>query len=295
MNSYLEQYQLYRDAVEQALPGYLPDSGGPHRTVEEAMAYSLLSGGKRLRGVLVLAFHAACGGDYRQALPAACALEMVHAYSLIHDDLPCMDDDDLRRGKPSCHVRYGEAMALLAGDGLLTHAFQVLSTCCGQLPQERVCAAIAALSTAAGTGGMIGGQVIDIQQEGKEISPQLLNILHRMKTGALIRASIRIGCITAGASAEELAAADRYGENLGLVFQIIDDILDVISTPEQLGKPVGSDAENRKTTYVTLYGVEGARRMAREIAREGAGALKGTRLDQSFFREMSQQLLQRTM
>ncbi|WP_274953260.1 polyprenyl synthetase family protein [Angelakisella massiliensis] len=294
MNSYTQQYQVYRDAVEQALPEYLPHSGGPHRTVEEAMAYSLLSGGKRLRGVLVLAFHEACGGDFHHALPAAAALEMVHAYSLIHDDLPCMDNDDLRRGKPSCHIQYGEAMALLAGDALLTHAFQVLSTCTKELSARQICDAVAALSTAAGTGGMIGGQVIDIQQEGKELSPELLHTLHRMKTGALIRASIRVGCVTAGASDQELAAADLYGEKLGLVFQIIDDILDVTATAEQLGKSVGSDAQNHKTTYVTLYGVEGARKMARQIAEEGACALAGTRLDQPFFREMARQLVERT-
>ena len=221
MGGYGKQFDEYYKAVETALPEYLPREEILQKTVQEAMAYSLLGGGKRIRAVLCLACCRLCGGTLEEAMPFACALEMVHAYSLIHDDLPCMDDDDLRRGKPSCHIQYGEAMAVLAGDGLLTLGFETMlgQYFTGKYPPQRVVKAAAELARAIGTGGMIGGQVIDIEHEGKPITGEELNLLHSLKTGALIRASAKIGCILAGAPDDVVARADQYAKNLGLAFQ----------------------------------------------------------------------------
>lgn len=295
MSSYGERFDGYFQAVEAALPGYLPREENLQKTVQEAMAYSLLAGGKRIRAVLCLAFCQLCGGTVEEAMPFACAIEMVHAYSLIHDDLPCMDDDDLRRGRPSCHIQYGEAMAVLAGDGLLTLGFETMLNqyYTGKYPPQRVVKAAAELARAIGTGGMIGGQVIDIQHEGKPITGEELNILHTLKTGALIRASAKMGCIIAGAADDIVARADQYAKNIGLAFQITDDILDVTANEEALGKPVHSDSENGKTTYVTLYGMEKSRRIVRELVLEADLAIKGSVLDDPFLYQLADQLAQR--
>lgn len=295
MSSYGKQYDEYYAAVEAALPGYLPQEETLQKTVQEAMAYSLLAGGKRIRAVLCLAFCRLCGGTVEEAMPFACAIEMVHAYSLIHDDLPCMDDDDLRRGKPSCHIQYGEAMAVLAGDGLLTLGFETMLNqyYTGKYSPQRVVKAAAELAKAIGTGGMIGGQVIDIEHEGKPITGEELNILHTLKTGALIRASAKMGCIIAGASDDIVARADEYAKNIGLAFQITDDILDVTATREELGKPIDSDKENGKTTYVTLYGMEKSRQIVRELVLKADLAIKGSVLDDPFLYRLADQLAQR--
>ncbi len=295
MSSYGERYERYYKAVETALPDYLPQGETLQKTVQEAMAYSLLGGGKRIRAVLCLAFCQLCGGTVEEALPFACALEMVHAYSLIHDDLPCMDDDDLRRGKPSCHIQYGEAMAVLAGDGLLSLGFETMlgQYYTGKYPPQRVVKAAAELARAIGTGGMLGGQVIDIEHEGKPITGEELNILHSLKTGALIRASARIGCIIAGASDDIIAKADQYAKDLGLAFQITDDLLDVTSTQEALGKPIDSDQQNGKTTYATLYGLERSRQIVRELVLDADLAIKGSVLDDPFLYQLADQLAQR--
>lgn len=192
----------------------------------------------------------------------ACAVEMVHAYSLIHDDLPCMDNDDFRRGKPSCHKAFGEANALLAGDGLLTLAFETAAS--AKLPESARLEAVRILSQAAGVAGMIGGQVIDLESEGRQISTELLDTLYALKTGALLRAAAALGCIAGNAPQAIHSAAEAYATAYGLAFQITDDILDVVGDAEKLGKPVGSDGENRKTTYVTLFGIDGARQRAAE-------------------------------
>lgn len=254
-----------RAMLEQALKEAVAFPPVDYGRVGEAMAYSLLGGGKRLRGVLVLAFCRLFGGEEQAALPFACAIEMIHAYSLIHDDLPCMDDDDLRRGKPSCHIAYGEAMALLAGDSLLTYAFETALSA-PHLPMERRGAIALELARAAGISGMIGGQVLDIESHSADV--EALTRLCSLKTGALIRAAAKIGALAAGAGEGELAAADRYAQKLGLSFQITDDILDTIGDEAVLGKPIGSDADNQKTTFVTLLGLQGARELSHRLLQE---------------------------
>lgn len=292
MREYQAAFDRYRQEVEQALNTLLPQEDCPWQKVLEAMNYSLCGGGKRIRAVLLLAFHEACGGSINNALPFACAVEMIHAYSLIHDDLPCMDDDNLRRGKPSCHVRFGEAMALLAGDGLLTHAFAVAADS-PHLPSHLVVRGIKELAQSAGAYGMLGGQVIDIRSEDKTIEPALLDTLHLMKTGAMIRSSARIGCITAGAGEDLILRADRYARNIGLAFQIVDDILDVTALPEMLGKPTHSDNKNHKTTYATVYGVERSRELVRELETQGVRAVEGSVLDRPFFHKLAAALTTR--
>ena len=237
--------------------------------VTDAMAYSALAGGKRIRPFLVLEFCRLFGGDTRAALPLAVALECVHTYSLIHDDLPCMDNDDLRRGKPTCHKVYGEEFALLAGDALLTYAFEIISAA-EVLPESVRLSAVAALSKLAGVNGMIGGQTIDLQSEGKSIDFEKLLKLHALKTGALIRCAAYLGGIAANARPEQLSAADKYAERLGLAFQIADDILDVTSTVEELGKPIGSDSENNKVTFLTFMSIDEASSFAERVSGEAA-------------------------
>ncbi len=295
MSDYGQKFDEYYRAVEEALPAFLPQGDTPQKTVQEAMAYSLLGGGKRIRAVLCLAFCELCGGTREAAMPFACAIEMVHAYSLIHDDLPCMDDDDLRRGKPSCHIQYGEALAVLAGDGLLTLGFETILSqyYTGKYPPQVIARAGAELAAAIGTAGMIGGQVMDIEHEGKPISAGDLNILHSMKTGALIRASARMGCVVAGAPDDVIARADKYAKNIGIAFQITDDILDVTSTEEKLGKPVESDRQMGKTTYATLYGVEKSRQIVKDLVLEADLSIKGSVLDDPFLYRLADQLAQR--
>ena len=260
------QLDQYINRINRFLAEYLVPSDCKQQSVLEAMAYSVEAGGKRIRPVLTLELCRLCGGDTEKALPFAAAVELVHSYSLIHDDLPCMDNDDFRRGKPSCHKAFGEATALLAGDGLLTEAFRLLTQ--AELPADRIVKAVAKLSDYAGVYGMIGGQVIDLESEGKRIDAKTLELTYRLKTAALLQTACELGCIAAGAGEEKLAAAHIYAEKLGIAFQIVDDILDVEGDSETLGKPVGSDAENDKRTYVALFGLE----RAREDAREYAGA-----------------------
>lgn len=243
--------------VEHTLLSYLPDANHGQHSVVEAMKYSLMNGGKRLRPVFALEFARACGAARNDALPLACALEYIHTYSLIHDDLPCMDNDDLRRGKPSCHKQFDEATALLAGDALLTHAFEIVADC--DLTDDKKVMAISLLSQNSGVCGMIGGQVIDmILENGNPTLKQLLTV-YKLKTGALISAACLLGCISAGASDEQLAAASKFAYSLGIAFQIQDDILDIVGDEDKLGKPVGSDMNNNKTTYAAIAGVEKAK------------------------------------
>lgn len=289
-----KQYKAYQEALEAALPAYLPSAEGPQGRVAAAMGYSLLSGGKRIRGTLVLAMCELCGGNLDVAMPFAAAVEMVHAYSLIHDDLPCMDNDSLRRGKPSCHIEYDEATALLAGDALLTHAFEVMQRGYfeGKISAELTLRAVNTLATAAGVNGMIGGQQIDIEHEDKAIDKELLQEMHLLKTGALIRASARIGCIAAGASDDVILQADEYAKNIGLAFQIVDDILDATKSSVELGKSA-SDAENGKTTYVTLYGEEKAHEMVHQLVLAADLSIKGTVLDDGYLYQLADELAQR--
>ncbi len=289
-----ERYPEYCSMIEAALPQYLPPVTLPQGKVCEAMAYSLLDGGKRIRGCLTLAMCELCGGEVQSALPLACAVEMVHAYSLIHDDLPCMDNDDLRRGKPSCHIKFGEGTALLAGDALLTHAFSAASDAYfnGTLPADTVLRCVNQLSRAAGVEGMIGGQVIDTAPEEVPMTPEQLEAMHGMKTGALIRSAAVLGCLAAGAPRDVVMQADLYAAKIGLAFQIVDDILDATEESEELGKST-SDADNNKTTYITLYGVEKAREMVRRLVLEADLAVKGTVLDDEMLYELADTLAKR--
>lgn len=266
----MEQLERYRVMVEDYLKTHLSQKPA-YGSLIEAMNYSLLAGGKRLRPVLTLAVCEMCGGKAEQVLPFACGVEMVHTYSLIHDDLPCMDDDDLRRGKPTSHKVFGEAMAVLAGDALLTGAFESLSQ--AELPPERVVQAVQCLASCAGCAGMVGGQVLDMDGEGHALSRQELETLQSLKTGALIQAAAELGCIGAGGSQAQRQAVAHYAQCLGRAFQIQDDILDVVSTSEALGKPVGSDVANDKSTFVGLLGLEECRALVQQLTQEAVEAL----------------------
>ena len=267
MNRYEQQLASYATQVNDALRERLHfDRELRQIVVVDAMRHSLLDAGKRLRAAMVLEFGRLTHASREGAMALACAIEMIHAYSLIHDDLPCMDDDDFRRGKPSCHKAFGEANALLAGDGLLTLAFETAAD--APLSDLQRVEAVRTLAKAAGVRGMLGGQVIDLGCEGKPVDLETLNTLYELKTGALLRASARLGCLAGNAGEELLETADRYARACGLAFQITDDILDVAGDAEKLGKPTGSDEENHKTTYVTLLGLSGARERARELIGE---------------------------
>lgn len=260
LNDYLA---LRRRQVDAELDRLVPPESAPPETIHRAMRYSLFAGGKRIRPVLCVEAALAAGGDAEATLPAACSLELIHTYSLIHDDLPALDNDDYRRGKLTSHKVFGEAMAILAGDALLTLAFQVLAGLA--IPDARRTQLIAELAAASGTvGGMIGGQVADLEGEGREPTAALLESIHRAKTGALLRASLRMGAIHAGATAESYNALSCYGEHIGLAFQIVDDILDVEESSEALGKTAGKDAEQHKITFPAVYGLEVSHRMASE-------------------------------
>ncbi len=256
---------FHRDSrlADRALRRYLPRPGSVPPTVRRAMLYSLFPGGKRLRPVLAIAACRALGGRLADVLPAAAAIEMIHTYSLIHDDLPALDDDDLRRGRATSHRVFGEAMAILAGDALLTHAFEVAATHPrGAASAPRRLRAITLLARAAGVTGMIGGQVMDLEAEGRPYGAARLRRIHRGKTGALISASVQIGGVLAGAMPRRIAALRRYGDRIGLAFQIVDDILDREGTTRSLGKAAGKDAAARKATFPGLLGVQASRRLA---------------------------------
>lgn len=252
--------------TEAALDAYVSTWTGVPEVLLEATRYTLFAGGKRLRPALALTAAEVIAGDDAVALPAACALELIHTYSLVHDDLPAMDDDDLRRGKPTCHKKYGEATAILVGDALQTMAFDVLS-------QSGDARAVGELARAAGVAGMVGGQQFDLSAEGQQLSLAALQNVHACKTGALIRVSLRLGAILAGASEEHLEALSLYGEQIGLAFQITDDILDVVGDEAAIGKPVGSDAANDKSTYPALLGLDEARRLADAAVARALAAL----------------------
>ena len=261
MSDFDNRSREYIELINSAISEYVSEKafGGRESSgldlMLKAMAYSLENGGKRIRPMLTLEFCRACGGDFMKALPLAVGIEMIHTYSLIHDDLPCMDDDDMRRGKPSSHKVFGEANALLAGDSLLTLAFETVLSANGLSGEAKAKAGLE-LAKAAGCSGMIAGQVMDLANEGKSVSLDEVKATDRRKTGELIRVSAVLGCIAAGADEAKIKAAEEYCNNIGLAFQIVDDILDVTSDEETLGKPIGSDSENEKSTYVSLLGLE---------------------------------------
>ncbi len=266
LEDYLASEQVL---VDRALNRWLPPESVAPETLHKAIRYSIFAGGKRIRPLLAMAAARAVKPDVANAEDAACTLEMIHTYSLIHDDLPAMDDDDLRRGRPTNHVVFGEAIAILAGDSLCTLAFQTLSRLPDTSADTRL-ALVDELSTASATiGGMIAGQVLDIEGEGQAPTAELLDAIHHAKTGALLRASVRMGAIYAGATAVELAALTSFGEHIGLAFQIVDDILDIEQSSEALGKTAGKDQEQQKITFPAVHGLEKSKEMA---ARERAAA-----------------------
>ena len=263
-----------RTLVDAALDRRLPPADEPPPTIHEAMRYSVFAGGKRLRPMLALFGCEAVGGKLEDAMPAAVALELIHTYSLVHDDLPAMDDDDFRRGRPTCHKVYGEAVAVLAGDALLTHAFQVLADpTATDVPAARRLQIVAEISAAAGSLGMVGGQTMDIQAEGKALDPTALLTLHSKKTGALLRASLRVGGLAGGADDAAMASLTRYGERLGLAFQIVDDILDIEGSSVEMGKTAGSDMRKHKATYPAVFGLEASRQEAARLLAEACEAV----------------------
>ena len=276
MDSDLKTYlNSRRNLVDAALRRFLPPARTRPGTVHEAMRYSVFAGGKRLRPILCLAAAEACGGKMEEALAPAGAVECIHAYSLIHDDLPCMDDDDLRRGKPTSHIKYGEGIAVLAGDALLTVAFEILA----QVKATKRYGAgdfICELAVAAGSRHLIGGQVLDLEGEGKEVkvSAAELKYIHQSKTAALLRSSCRLGAMSANATPGKLAAVSDFGNSLGLAFQVIDDILDVTQSSEKLGKSAGKDQAVDKATYPALFGLEKSRREAARMTAKAHAALK---------------------
>ena len=283
--------ESYSDLIDSRLEVLLEGREKPVQELTDAMRYSTMIGGKRIRPVLVLEFCRVCGGDPEQALAFACALEMIHTSSLIHDDLPCMDNDDLRRGQPSCHKKFGEPTALLAGDALEAFAFETAAS--ADLRPKQVLEAVRLLAQATGPYGMLGGQILDTENETlSAVDVDRLEATHRKKTGALIRAACVLGCIAAGASEEQKSAADDYGAALGMAFQIRDDILDVTGEEQLLGKPVGSDAEEEKPTYVTLLGLEQAARQAEHYTEEAFRALE--RFEETgFLEDLTRWLLER--
>jgi len=276
LSSYLKRR---REQVDRALDRLLPPEEGPAATVAAAMRYAVFGGGKRLRPILALATFEACGGNGDAMLEPAAALEMIHTYSLIHDDLPAMDDDDLRRGRATTHKVYGEAVAILAGDALQSLAFEILAsrpvaTGPSRLHRE----AVVAVARGIGVSGMVGGQMADLEAENRPVDGERLGWIHRHKTGALIAASALLGAIHAGAGSDRRAAVVRFGEAIGLAFQVVDDLLDRSSTADQLGKTPGKDRRSGKATFPGILGVEASRRRARQLVDEGLSALSGCKL-----------------
>ena len=284
-----------RALVDAFLKSYFENACEPS-VLYDAMKYSLFAGGKRIRPILMCASYEACGGNSEDIVPQAASVELIHTYSLIHDDLPAMDNDDLRRGKPTNHIVFGEAMAILAGDALLTEAFSMMSHTTSQkkrLRSTHIMNAISELAIAAGAYGMVGGQAQDILSEGTEPDEHTLAFIHIHKTAALIKASVRIGALLAGARGIKLKAFTRYGENMGLAFQIVDDILDIEGKTEELGKSAGSDIERHKMTYPSLFGIDGSKRKAQELVTEGIAALRKFSSEAEPLREIARYLIER--
>lgn len=290
-----ERLRRYQDMLEEKLDSYIPEKGSQQADVAAAMRYSLLEGGKRIRPVLLLEFCRICGGDPAKVLPFACAVEMIHTYSLIHDDLPCMDDDGMRRGRPSNHIMFGEASALLAGDALLTMAFEIMSgkEAVEAVGAEKAVKAAHILAFRAGAAGMIGGQQIDLMSEGRGISLDTLRMMDEKKTSALISAACRMGCVLTGAGDAKEEAAGRYAWAMGLAFQIVDDILDATGTEEEIGKPVRSDAERDKNTYVSFMGLAEASAEAQRLTRAAVNELDSFGEEASFLKELTEELCSR--
>ncbi len=291
-----KKIKYYQDITNKHLSEVFQENDCLQKSVYDAMNYSIQAGGKRIRSVLALAVCDMLGGDIDDAMRVAVSVECIHTYSLIHDDLPCMDNDDLRRGLPTCHKKFGEATALLAGDGLLTFAFEYLADLSGykNCSSEAVLDIISEFAKSAGCAGMIGGQVIDLENECKtDITEEILTYMHNRKTGALIKAAVVASAIAAGADEKQKKALIRFADALGLAFQIQDDILDCIGDEETLGKPIGSDAENKKTTYVTLLGLNAAKEKSKKMTDQAISALEIFEDKAKFLKELADYLVTR--
>ena len=293
--SFKEEYQKRIESIEDILQKYLPVQQGDQKIIMEAMEYSLMAGGKRLRPMLMRESFELFGGKGKVIEPFMAAIEMIHTYSLVHDDLPAMDNDDYRRGRKTTHVVYGEDMGILAGDALLNYAFETACSAFELEPEKSLMIgrALKILADKAGIYGMIGGQVVDVKESGHKITSDMLDFIYRLKTGALIEASVMIGAVLAGASDEEILKIEEIAGKVGMAFQIQDDILDVTSTTEMLGKPIHSDEKNEKTTYVTLRGIEESRKEVKRLTSEALDTLKGLKYENAFLNELLEWLVYR--
>ena len=293
--NFKEEYQNRIRSIENILKKYLPPQEGYQKIIMEAMEYSLMAGGKRLRPMLMKESYALFGGEGEVIEPFMAAIEMIHTYSLVHDDLPAMDNDEYRRGRKTTHVVYGEDMGILAGDALLNYAFETACRAFDIAPEEsgRIGQALKILAGKAGIYGMIGGQVVDVKESGHILTGEMLDFIYRLKTSALIESSMMIGAVLAGAGAEDTEKMEQIARRIGLAFQIQDDILDVTSTTEVLGKPVHSDEKNEKTTYVTWKGLEGARQEVARMTEEAVRTLRTIQPDGGFLEELLKSLVYR--
>lgn len=291
----MQKFKDYQNLIETALKDFLPQGNFTEQTLIDSMEYSLMVGGKRIRPLLTLLFCELCGEDVKKALPYACAVEMIHTYSLIHDDLPCMDDDDFRRGKPSNHKVYGEDIATLSGDAMQSLAFEIMLSpkSVEAVTAQKAVKAAHTLAKYSGTLGMVGGQVIDIESENKNAGLDTLSEMDEKKTGALIKAACEMGCIIGGATQKQVEAATQYAHSIGLAFQIVDDILDVTSTSEELGKPVGSDSDNNKSTYVTHLGIDRCKQLVDELTNTAVESLNAFECDTTALKELAYSLSKR--
>lgn len=291
---FCEELAVRTKQVEAVIEKYLPKAEGHQRTVVEAMNYSVQAGGKRLRPMLMLETYRMFGGRSEVIEPFMAAMEMIHTYSLVHDDLPAMDNDEYRRGKKTTHAQFGEAMGILAGDGLLGYAFETAAKAFELEPaNNQIGKALSVLAQKSGIYGMLGGQCVDVQAEGKTVSEELLRFIYQLKTGALLEASMMIGAILAGATGSEQKQVEQAAGELGLAFQIQDDLLDVTSTTEELGKPVGSDEKNHKTTWVTLFGVEEAKQEVERLSRLSVERMDALVVKNEFLTNLMLELIHR--
>lgn len=290
-----KEYTDRVEKIEKILKKYLPEKEGYQKTIMEAMEYSLMAGGKRLRPMLMWESYRLFGGEGSAIEPFMAAIEMIHTYSLVHDDLPAMDNDEYRRGRKTTHIVYGEDMGILAGDALLNYAFETACRAFEEEPEHalRIGKALKILADKAGIYGMIGGQVVDVQESGKAVSGEVLDFIYRLKTSALIEASMMAGAVLAGAKEEQVSRMEQIAGKTGLAFQIQDDILDVTSTEEVLGKPIHSDEKNQKTTYVTLLGIEQAQKKVEELSNEAIALLHQFTGENAYLEQLLIQLIHR--
>lgn len=279
--------------IDEYLEKYLPSEGEYPQVIFKAMRYSVFAGGKRLRPIMVMETCKAFGGDFKKAMPFACSLEMIHTYSLIHDDLPAIDNDDYRRGRLTNHKMFGEDIAILAGDALLHHAFETMSRACVEQNDIGSCRAMLAIAEGAGVHGMVGGQVVDVISEGKPIDKETLDFIHKNKTAAMLIGALKSGAIIGGASDAEVKKIEKAGELIGIAFQIQDDILDVTSTFEKLGKPINSDEKNNKVTYATMFGVEKASEFVKSMSDEAIEILQSMGDKTDFLVKLTEYLIKR--